>query len=1172
MSGMFAGAISFNQPLEAWNVGAVRDMSGMFHNADSFNQTLEAWNVSVVKDMSWMFYNADSFNQSLTGWCTSDFSGDGLWLYRLCGDVDECATQLNNCKANATCSNTVGGFICACPSGYIDGGDACEVVDGFYIDRTGCDFDWEICWSLLEDECIASTGCEHYSEIAGFCAWDGIDGDPEMCREYWDDESACFENGCRFENFGMLGDFFDGEYHSGSDIDYALFDSCQEQPYEVIQCTAIENAAMVSCTTEWDSIPTQAADGYYIAEGEFAVIPCPTIQGAAAVVCTSAADSVATTCSSGFFVDGGVCIDVDECADEAANNCDVHGACTNTVGGFTCACNSGFVGSGQLCIAVATDPVVCAANEYAVTSEHSSACIPCAAGTTSAAPADGVTAADGDTVCVATICAADEYVLANTCVTCAEGAENPLSGDPAVGDDASGATTERTPVPITGMCVGNTDDTTDVECAEGSLSKPDPETIEGSSEEDCCDEVAVDTPEPEVEYQWEATSWGVCMFQCEASVVTRAVQCTAITIYSNGAVTRTAVDDTTCEVMLGDAPKATMDCPALAEGTHCDDGDAATTGDACPASGACTGKQMLKSKLTFPINAEEVALPAPTATPEEITASPVGMAVSASIKSSLGATLGTDIEVTILNFQAGSLVFDFKVEVPATTAVDDNARSDTIAAIAAATPPDLPAADGGAVVSAGTPYVEPFKTYAYSRTAGCVAMSYCSNKCGYEGETTADIYQCLEDGASVSTDACVAAGIGTVPESESTCCPSADEETCQMSAAEIAVRSSYLEQRVRPLTASEEAMRHNADDKGLLITIVASSVALGFCAVLSCVCSITDSDDGRKLLDMEEGDAILQEEKRKEEEPTQRMLHERHSAVEVGNIKTTIEEEAIYSPQQKKLSRTPPELPGHGRRISNTPPRKRQLTSTTPPRQQHIAESTRPKLSVDIGSPEIRRLCLRVGSVTQMQSSHAAKQEAVSCASGVAMSNVINEHEARILPQEQMQKDHRDPVPSLEAELESLEAEKLPALSSHAEAMSEIATLRNKHVAELHGVRLNQGEESAESARRSDIPELLSHVVAPTDVKSTNQAWQHLQVEAGPAQTATKETSRSGLPNPSLQDTKNSTDSNARSRTPQRGIARSSTPPRQMLRPHEKAERRAIMLARMARNKESNSA
>ena len=40
------------KPLEAWNMGAVRDMGGMFYNADSFNQPLEAWNVGAVRDMS----------------------------------------------------------------------------------------------------------------------------------------------------------------------------------------------------------------------------------------------------------------------------------------------------------------------------------------------------------------------------------------------------------------------------------------------------------------------------------------------------------------------------------------------------------------------------------------------------------------------------------------------------------------------------------------------------------------------------------------------------------------------------------------------------------------------------------------------------------------------------------------------------------------------------------------------------------------------------------------------------------------------------------------------------------------------------------------------------------------------------------------------------------------
>jgi len=68
LSWMFAGAISFNQPLNNWNVSAVQLMDNMFKEASSFDQPLSDWNVSSVIEMSSMFAGAISFDQSLQSW------------------------------------------------------------------------------------------------------------------------------------------------------------------------------------------------------------------------------------------------------------------------------------------------------------------------------------------------------------------------------------------------------------------------------------------------------------------------------------------------------------------------------------------------------------------------------------------------------------------------------------------------------------------------------------------------------------------------------------------------------------------------------------------------------------------------------------------------------------------------------------------------------------------------------------------------------------------------------------------------------------------------------------------------------------------------------------------------------------------------------------------------
>ena len=44
----------------------------------------------------------------------------------LFSDVDECASNEDNCDDDATCTNTVGSFTCQCNSGFSGDGLACE--------------------------------------------------------------------------------------------------------------------------------------------------------------------------------------------------------------------------------------------------------------------------------------------------------------------------------------------------------------------------------------------------------------------------------------------------------------------------------------------------------------------------------------------------------------------------------------------------------------------------------------------------------------------------------------------------------------------------------------------------------------------------------------------------------------------------------------------------------------------------------------------------------------------------------------------------------------------------------------------------------------------------------------------------------------------------------------
>lgn len=68
MSGLFARAAAFNQPLDRWDTENVTNMSGMFLLATAFNQPLQTWSTGNVTLMTNMFNGATAFNNDLSSW------------------------------------------------------------------------------------------------------------------------------------------------------------------------------------------------------------------------------------------------------------------------------------------------------------------------------------------------------------------------------------------------------------------------------------------------------------------------------------------------------------------------------------------------------------------------------------------------------------------------------------------------------------------------------------------------------------------------------------------------------------------------------------------------------------------------------------------------------------------------------------------------------------------------------------------------------------------------------------------------------------------------------------------------------------------------------------------------------------------------------------------------
>jgi hypothetical protein len=239
-----------------------------------------------------------------------------------------------------------------------------------------------------------------------------------------------------------------------------------------------------------------------------------------------------------------------------------------------------------------------------------------------------------------------------------------------------------------------------------------------------------------------------------------------------------------------------------------------------------------------------VALPAGDASPEEVNSSPTANKIKDAIGPALVDKLGSDVVVTALGMKgmrAGSLVVDYKVEVPADVTTDSLTKQSTTKHVQDSVVwPVLPAANGGADVDPGTPVVDLLQNYAYSRTAGCLAATDCSTACGYEGEEAGDIYQCLEDGSAVSTATCEGAGIGPVPTSTSMCCPPADKETCTPSDGMITDPCPEGWETDTSLSATEKAACV-AEERwtlavGVMVVIVIGAVLIGLCVHKLCCC------------------------------------------------------------------------------------------------------------------------------------------------------------------------------------------------------------------------------------------------------------------------------------------------------------------------------------------------
>jgi len=379
-----------------------------------------------------------------------------------CTDVDECTVGGNDCSANATCSNTVGSFTCACKPGFFGDGVSCTACPagqvqpnpgqsscvacpaGQYDDGdevcstcasacTANAYEQTACTSATDRVCTSCTditGCA----VAETCTTDAdsvcatcVDGYTQLtagaaCTDV--DECTAGGNDCSANATcsNTVGSFTcackPGFFGDGVTCTACPAGQVQPNPGQssCVACPAGQyDDGDEVCATCASACTANAYEQTACTSATNRVCTaCTDITGCAvAETCTTDADSVCATCVDGYtqLSAGAACADVDECT-AGGNDCSANATCSNTVGSFTCACKPGFFGDGVNCTACPPGQVqpdggqascdACPAGQVQPDAGQLS-CVACPAGQYD----------DGDEVCAP--CAQGECIGAVTC-------------------------------------------------------------------------------------------------------------------------------------------------------------------------------------------------------------------------------------------------------------------------------------------------------------------------------------------------------------------------------------------------------------------------------------------------------------------------------------------------------------------------------------------------------------------------------------------------------------------------------------------------------------------------------------------------------------------------------------------------------------------------------------
>jgi hypothetical protein len=296
--------------------------------------------------------------------CDPGYAGDGVD----CLNIDECADDLDDCDADATCTDTDGSFTCACNAGYDGDGKSCtdidECADAQLSDcdanatcsnepgtfscacNAGYEGDGTQCVDIDECDVTKVAASEDFSDpIAAASSW-GIANSDDLVG--WK-----FVEGALYYGQAVTGGYDNGQANAGTAVSPKLAVPAQGATLSFSLVFDVEDESdydlfsIVAKAPTGDVVLASKATGLTVGAAPQAIELDLSAVAGQEVAVSFEFDTVDDFANSPPGVTG-IWVD-DLVVRGASHDCDENASCANEVGSFTCSCDAGYFGDGKSC-------------------------------------------------------------------------------------------------------------------------------------------------------------------------------------------------------------------------------------------------------------------------------------------------------------------------------------------------------------------------------------------------------------------------------------------------------------------------------------------------------------------------------------------------------------------------------------------------------------------------------------------------------------------------------------------------------------------------------------------------------------------------------------------------------------------------------------------------------